>query len=257
MKNIIRATVMSACLAFGASQTSFAQDSQTASFTPAQVSQIQQIIHDYLVKDPQVLVEASQALQAQQEKKVEASAMTAITQNKTALFSDAQSPTIGSKDAPVTLVEFFDYQCGHCKEMTPVIEKLVSQDKNVRVIFKELPIFGKVSANAAKIALAANMQSPEKYYAFHDALLASQDQLTTETIMKIAAKVGLDTAKLKADMDSPAISKEIRDNFKLAQALKVMGTPTFVVSNAAHTKFAYIPGATSLTDLQSKIQSVQ
>lgn len=258
MKNIVRATIMSACLTFGINQISFAQDTQTAaSFTPAQVSQLHKIIRDYLVQNPQVLVEASQTLQAQQEKKIEASAMKAIVQNKTALFDDAQSPALGSKNAPATLVEFFDYQCGHCKEMTPIIEKLISQDKNLRVIFKELPIFGAVSANAAKIALAAAMQSPEKYYAFHDALLASQDQLTTNNVMKLAAKAGLDVAKLKTDMNSPVIAKEIRDNFKLAQSLKVMGTPTFVISNNAQTKFAYIPGATSLEDLQNKIKSVQ
>ena len=257
MKNIIRITVLSACLAFGMNQSIFAQESATAaSFSPTQVDQLHKIIHDYLVNNPQVLVEASQVLQQQQQKKMEASAMTAIAQNKTALFDDSVSPTLGNKGAPVTVVEFFDYQCGHCKEMAPIIEKLVSQDKNVYVIFKELPIFGADSANAAKAALAASMQ-PGKYYAFHNALLSSQQKLSNDNVMALAQKTGLNMDQLKKDMQSPAVEKEIRNNFQLAQALKVMGTPTFVISNKAHTKFGYIPGATSLDGLQKQIKSVQ
>ena len=140
--------------------------------------------------------------------------------------------------------------------MAPEVEKLISQDKNLRFIFKELPIFGGLSANAAKVALAANMQ-PGKYYAFHNALFTATSQLTEDNVMAIAKKSGLDMAKLKKDMDSPVVANELRANFQLAQALKVMGTPTFVISNKAETKFAYIPGATTLEDLQEKIKSVQ
>lgn len=257
MKKIIRTALFSACFAFGISQTSLATNTeQTTSFTPAQVNQLHKIIRDYLVANPQVLVEASQVLQEQQQKKMEEGAITAIGKNKAALFDDSQSPSIGSADAPATLVEFFDYQCGHCKEMASIVKKLASEDKNLYVIFKELPIFGAVSANAAKIALAASMQ-PGKYYAFHNLLLNSNQPLTNEQIMALAKKAGLNIEQLKKDMDSPAIAKEIRDNFKLAQALKVMGTPTFVISDKAHTKFAYIPGATSSEDLQKQIKSVQ
>ncbi|MCX7126078.1 MAG: DsbA family protein [Gammaproteobacteria bacterium] len=257
MKKIIQLSLLSLCVGFGLSNIAIAADTKApAQFTPAQVVQLHQVIHDYLVNDPQVLVEASQALQAQQEKKMEAGAMTAISANKSALFDDALSPTLGNKTAPATVVEFFDYQCGHCREMAPQIEKLISQDKNLHVVFKELPIFGGMSALAAKAALAANMQ-PGKYYAFHDALFASQGPLTEASIMAIAQTTGLNVVTLKKDMNSPEVSKEIRANFQLAQELKVMGTPTFVISNAAHTKFAYIPGATTLEDLQAKIKSVQ
>jgi len=230
---------------------------QPSSFTPSQVEQLHTIIKDYLVQNPQVLVEASQVLQAQQEKKMQTQAMSAIEQNKNALFNDAQSPSIGNKNASATLVEFFDYQCGHCREMAPQIEKLVSEDKNLHVVFKELPIFGGASEYAAKAALAAAMQSPEKYYKFHNALFSAKGPLTKETVLGLAKKSGLNVATLTKDMNSPEINKQIRDNFTLAQSLKIMGTPTFVIGNSAQTKFAYIPGATSLSSLQSQIKSVQ
>lgn len=228
---------------------------QPENFTPQQVTQIQKIIHDYLVTNPEVLVEASKTLQAQQEKQMQTAAMAAVAQNKQALFDDAQSPSIGNKEAPVTLVEFFDYQCGHCREMAPIIETLVNQDKNLRVIFKELPIFGGVSQYAAKAALAASMQ-PGKYYAFHNALFASTGALTKENVMKIAKQAGLNIALLNKDMNSPSIEKQLKDNFMLAQNLKIMGTPTFVIGNQAQTKFAYVPGAASMQELQTQMQSV-
>lgn len=254
MKKTIRTLLFSTCIAFGISQVSFAQTQ--SSFTSAQVNDLHTIIHDYIVQNPQVLVEASQVLQAQQQKKMEASAMTGIAANKAALFNDSQSPSVGSNSAPVTLVEFFDYQCGHCIEMAPIVEKLISTDKNLHVVFKEFPIFGGMSDYAAKVALAANMQPGNKYYAFHNLLLGANG-LTKEKIMALAQKAGLNMATLKTDMDSPAILAQLRSNYKTAQALKLMGTPAFVISNKAETKFAYIPGATSLADLQEKIASVQ
>lgn len=225
-------------------------------FTAAQVEQLHTIIHNYLVSNPTVLVEASNSLRAMQEKKMNAEAMKGIAENKAMLFDDTHSPTLGSKDAPVTLVEFFDYQCGHCREMAPQIEKLAAQDKNVYIIFKELPIFGGLSANAAKVALAANMQH-NKYYAFHNALLSATSQLTQDNVLAIAKKAGLNVKQLTKDMNSPVVENELRTNFQLAQSLKMIGTPTFVISNKAQTKFAYIPGATTLQVLETKIKSVQ
>lgn len=233
----------------------FAATEKTASFTPAQVTQIQDVIHDYLVKNPQVLVEASQALQAQQEKQMQASAMGAIAQNKSALFNDTQSPSVGNKDAAVTVVEFSDYQCGHCHEMSPIVDKVISQDKNVRFIFKELPIFGGMSQYAAKAALASEKQN--KYYAFHTSLFSVSGPLTKEKVMEAAKKAGLNIVELNKDMALPTIDAQIKSNFQLAQALKIMGTPTFVVSNKAQDKFRFIPGATSINDLQTQIKSVQ
>lgn len=240
-----------------ATETHHPAHHSAAAFTPEQIKHLDIIIHDYLVKNPHVLVEASRALQMQQEKKLRAEAQTGIIQNKTALFNNPNSPAIGNQAASVTLVEFFDYQCGHCRVVAPAIEKLISEDKNLQVIFKELPIFGGVSDYAAKAALAAAKQPGNKYYIFHTLLLTSSAPLTKESIMEIAKKAGLDITALNKDMDSPEIQQQLHDNMELAQALKIVGTPTFVITNNTHTKFAYIPGAASMEELKKEMQKVQ
>lgn len=256
LKIAIASTVLASTALFAASNTAVAKP-QAPGFSPAQVTDIQKIVHDYLIAHPKVLVEASQALQAQQQQKIESEAMSAIKQNKAAIFNDAQTPSIGAKNAPVTLVEFFDYQCGHCRAMQPTLEKLVKQDHSIRFVFKELPIFGGTSNYAAKAALAVAKIQPGKYYAFHNAMLTSTNGLNPKTIAAIAKKEGVNVAKMKQAMHSKSIEKQIKANFALAQLLKVMGTPTFVIGNKAETKFGYIPGATSQQDLQQQLDAVK
>jgi len=224
------------------------------SFNPQQVKDIQKIVHDYLVTNPNVLVEASQSLQKQAEEKQEQYAMQAIEKNKQQLFNDSTSPVAGNKNGDVTLVEFFDYQCGHCKAMNPIIQKIVKDNKNLRVVFKELPIFGESSQFAAKASLASAKQS--KYYKFHDALLNAENPLNKARILKVAKKVGLNIKELEKDMKSPAIAKQLREDFKLAQSLRLIGTPTFVIGNTSLTSFKFIPGATSQENLQNLITEV-
>ena len=224
------------------------------SFTPHQVSDIQKIVHDYLVNNPQVLVEVSQALQRQTEAQQQQYAQKAIKQNVKALFEDPASPVAGNPNGTVTLVEFFDYQCGHCKAMNEVIQDIVKKNENLRIVFKELPIFGSESQFAAKAALASVKQG--KYYAFHDALLSAENPLTQDKVFQVAKSVGLDTDQLQKDMNDPAIQQQLASNFKLAQALRLVGTPTFVIGNKASTKFQFIPGATTPENLQSMIDQV-
>lgn len=258
MRKIISATGLSLTLVFSSFALGVESQAthQAAAFTPEQITQLDKIIHDYIVKNPHVLVEATQTLRLQQEKKMQHEAMESIARNKMALFNNPSSPSIGSKDAPVTLVEFFDYQCGHCRVMAPAIEKIISEDKSIHMIFKELPIFGDISNYAAKAALASAKQPNNKYYAFHNMLLTSSAPLTKESVMDIAKKAGLNIPMLNKDIDSPDIQKQLHDNMELAQALKVMGTPTFVISNKTHTKFEYIPGAVSAEELKTQIKKV-
>lgn len=233
---------------------------ENQALSAGQVTQVKKVVHDYLVTNPQVLVEASMALQKQEVQKVEAKSQEAIVSNARQIFADAASPIAGNPQGDVTVVEFFDYQCPHCKDMRPVLEKLLATDKNVRVVFKELPIFGASSRDASAAALAAQKQGADKYLKLHEALLATDNPLNKDKIMKAAQSVGLDTTKLAKDMNSTEVKKQLDDNFKLAQALGLMGTPTFIISqwkvgaegNSAKNA-QFIPGIVTAEKLQQLV----
>jgi protein-disulfide isomerase len=223
-------------------------------FSAPQQQEIQKIVHDYLVKNPEVLIEASQALQAKEMAKAKSQAMQGISGNKEKLFSDATSPTAGNTNGNAIIVEFFDYQCTHCKEMQPVIEKILSSNNNVKFIFKEFPIFGENSNYAAQMALAAAKQN--KYIEFHNALMKSSGGLNKAKVQEIAKSVGLNIEQLTKDMQSPDVKKELEDNYALAKALNLAGTPSFVLSNKAKTEFDFIPGAAPADQFQQAVDNI-
>ncbi len=222
-----------------------------------QVKDIKNLIHNYLVAHPEVLVEASKALQQKQLAKEKKQAYDGITQNVNALFNNPENPVIGNPKAKIAIIEFFDYQCSHCKSMAIVVKKVLKNNPNVRLIAKELPIFGGASSYAAKAALAATKQGSQKYEKFHNALIASSGPLSQSKILKIAKQSGLNVTQLKQAMNDPDIAAQIKQNFKLAKQLNIMGTPAFVIGNPKKSAFKFVGGAVSQQVLQQKIDSVK
>lgn len=222
-----------------------------------QKKQVEQVVHDYLVQNPEVLVEVSQVLQQKQQKNMVDQATAAIGQNADKLFMGGTT-VAGNPNGSVTLVEFFDYQCGHCKEMKPVLEELLKSDKNLRVVYKEFPIFGKTSELASRAALAAAMQG--KYEVMHQALLKMDKRMDDAVVMEAAKTAGLNTTKLKKDMDSKEVTEILAANRMLAEKLHLMGTPAFIVASTPGGKFkagstpSFVPGAASLQSLQDMIK---
>ena len=246
--------LLGASLIFNIAVVNAAQDNQ---FNPKQKTAIQKIVHEYIVTNPEVLVEASRALQQKQQQNMVQNARQAIQANAKQLFNN-QSPVAGNKQGKVNLVEFFDYQCIHCKQMVGVIGGLIKTNSDLRVVYKEFPIFGPNSQYAAAAALAANKQG--KYHALHNALMAEKNKLNKDSVLRIAKKVGLDTEQLQKDMKDPAIKKELEANLDLAKKLGLGGTPAFVV--AANPlkdamKAFFVPGAASQAMLQGLIKQAQ
>lgn len=221
-----------------------------------QKKQFEQVVHDYLVKNPEVLVEASQVLQQKQQQAQQEQAKSAVGQNANELFVGNLS-VAGNPKGNVTLVEFFDYQCIHCKEMRGIVDNLLKSDKNLRVIFKEFPIFGKTSELASRAAMASAMQG--KYVEMHQALLKIDKHLDEALIMDAAKSVGVDVKKLKVDMNSKAITEALSANRKLAEKIHLMGTPAFIVAATPGGKFkagttpGFIPGAATEKAIQDLI----
>lgn len=222
-----------------------------AAFSAVQVQALEQHVHQYLVAHPEVIVEAFQVLKKREMDKQVAAAETAIKSNAKALLHRPSTPVVGNPQGDVTLVEFLDYQCPHCKTMQAVIEKLKQADSGVRVVVKELPIFGGHSRYAAKAALAAERQG--KFAEMHAALAQAKNPLTEHKILKLAKIVGLDVKQMKKAMQDKGLDDELKANFALAKALNIMGTPAFVVSNATGEQATFIPGATALSGLQKAV----
>lgn len=207
----------------------------SGAFTPAQRKEIESIIKDILVNNPEVLLEAQNALEAKMDK-IQADRMAvAIKENAGELYRPAGSPVVGNVQGDVPVIEFFDYNCGYCKKAFLDLAKLMDKDKKVRVILKELPILSKGSEEAARVALATKMQG--KYWEFHRAMLESQGQANEASALRIAEKLGLDMTRLKKDMASAEVKKEIDDTRQLASKMGIQGTPHFIVGDRI------IPGA--------------
>lgn len=222
-----------------------AAPSGSGSFSAAQRKEIEAIIKDYLIRNPDVLMEAQTAYEALQDKIAAEKMQVAIKSYAGELYRPANSPVVGNAKGDVPVIEFFDYNCGYCKKALPEVAQLVDKDKKVRVIMKEFPILAKGSEEASRVALAARMQG--KYWEFHRAMLENQGQANEASALRVAEKLGLDMAKLKKDMASPDVKKEIDETRQLASKMGIQGTPHFIVGDKI------IPGAPeNLLELMSK-----
>ena len=204
---------------------------EAAKFTPEQKQEIEQIIKSYLVANPEIFVEVQNALEAKLEKEQAEKLKVAIAENAREISRQPDASIGGNPDGDIAVVEFFDYNCGYCKRGLLDIVKLIESDPKVRVVFKELPILSKGSEEASRIALAARKQG--KYWELHRAMLSSKGQLNEASTLQIAEKLGLDVAKLKADMASPEVKAEIEKSEALAKKMGVNGTPHFLVGDRA------------------------
>lgn len=219
---------------------------QSASFDPAQTSEIEAIVRAYLLAHPEIIVEAVTLYEKAQEEQQLAMQQEQIVARRADLVDRATSPVVGNPDGDVTLVEFFDYQCPYCKRMVERMEELMAEDPDLRVVFKEFPILGPNSVIAAKAALAAREQG--LYEELHGEMMAHDGQLNEELIHQMAGRVGLDVERLIRDMESPQVLAEIAANLELAQAIGVRGTPAFVIGDQL------VPGAVGLEVLQDLIR---
>jgi len=214
-------------------------------FSDQQRGAIEQIVRDYLVSHPDVLVEAMSALREKQEAEQAKARQAALTTNRDQLLKDPATPVGGNAEGDVTLIEFFDYQCGYCKAVFQDLQKLLKDDPKLRFVYKELPILSPASRLAAQAALASQAQG--KYVAFHNALMSHRGQLSEEVIFRLAGSAGLDLERLRQDMADPRIERQLNANQELAEALEIRGTPGFVLGSQV------IPGVLDLGALKKMI----
>lgn len=201
--------------------------------------EVEQIVREYLMREPEVIYEAIQEFQRRQEEEEQVRQQEMLVSQADEIFDDPRDPVI-NPEGDVVLVEFFDYRCGYCRTMTDGVEQLLLDDTELKMVFKEYPILGEESLRAAQAALAAGMQGG--YEAMHFALMKARD-MTMDGILTLAQEQGLDPERLAQDMSSEEVASHIDDNIRLARSIGINGTPGFVFQDQL------IPGAVPVEQL--------
>lgn len=189
-------------------------------------SDVEVIIKEYLMENPEVLIDSLESYRDKQEQQQARSAAENIKKHE-AYLTRAEAPSIGNPEADVTVIEFFDYNCGYCRRAVPDIQKMLKEDKNVRFVFKEMPILSQTSHEIAKWSLAAHEQG--KYFEYHAALMSKRGANNAENFKKIAKGLGLDPDQLEKDAKSEKVAKDLEKSIQIAREIGVRGTPAFII----------------------------
>ncbi len=212
-----------------------------AGFDEAETRAIEEIVKQYLLDHPEVLLQSLRSLEERERLAQIEAQRAAVLANADSLKRDPGSPVVGNPEGNVTVVEFFDYRCPYCKRVTADLMDTVEKDGSIRLVFKEFPILGPESVVASRAALAAGLQ--DRYRDFHIALMTMPGDLTEDRILSMAERMGLDVARLQADMQSEAVEEQLRANHGLARQLQINGTPAFVIGDEV------VPGALTMPQL--------
>src|SRR5664279_1262856 len=219
------------------------------SFSDTQRVDIEAIVKNYLISHPEVLEEAMAELGKRQAAAETEKHEASIAKNGETIFNSPRGVTLGNKDGDVTFVEFFDYNCGYCKRAMADMLDLLKTDPKLKVVLKEFPVLGEGSVEAAKVAVAVRMQDPggKKYLDFHQKLLGGRGPADKARAIAAAKDAGLDTVRIEKDLASPEVRATIEENFKLAEAMGMNGTPSYVIGKQV------VIGAVGLDGLKEKI----
>lgn len=234
------------CAALATSLSFGAHAADAPPISDAQRAGIEGVVHDYLLKHPEIIIQAVEAYQTNIQADKEKAAKEALAKRAPDLLHDPATQVMGNLTSDCTVVEFFDNQCPYCQANEPEIQKLLKDDPRVKLILKEFPILGPISLVASKAALASVKQG--KYPQFHDALLAHKGHYDKASLVdEIAKSVGLDLDKLHKDMEAPEVQAQIDKNLELGRALDINGTPGFVIGDQI------IGGASTVDELKKYI----
>jgi protein-disulfide isomerase len=241
MKNL---TKVFAVVALAAGAAFFAA-SYPSTATDITDEEFGQKVRQYLLANPEVIMESVRALEVRETAKREAAAVGQLVSARQELHDDGISFIKGNINGDVTVVEFFDYRCSYCKRVVPDVERLVQKNKDVRLVLKEFPVLGPDSMFAARAAIASDNQGA--YSAFHDAMMLNRGPLPNTKVLSLAKSLGMDVERLKRDMKDPKVEKSIQANLALARSLGITGTPSFIIGDAI------IPGAVPYDQLNGAV----
>jgi protein-disulfide isomerase len=241
--------IAAACAAF--LTTAAPQIARADEFSTSQRGEIERIVREYLIAHPEVIQEAMGELEKRQNAAETAKHKAAIKQYSQSLFTSPRQVVLGNPDGNVTFVEFFDYNCGYCKRAMDDMLTLMKDDPKLKVVLKEFPVLGPGSVEAAQVAVAVRMQDKtgKKYLEFHQKLLGGRGQADKARALVVAKDIGLDMGRLDKDLASPEVKATLQESFKLAEALGLNGTPSYVIGEDV------VVGAVGLDALKEKVNT--
>ncbi len=208
--------------------------------TPAEREAFRAEIRNYLLENPEVIMEAVDVLEQRQAAAQAQGDSDLVRANAEDIFNDGHSWVGGNPDGDITLVEFMDYRCGFCRRAFAEVESLLESDGNIRFIVKEFPILGEESMLAARFAISTQqVHGPEAYKAVHDTLMAFSGSITEDSLSRVAEGLDLDPDPILVGMDSAEVNAIISENHQLARRLSISGTPSFVMAN--HMLRGFLP----------------
>ncbi len=231
-----------------------ATSARAQSFNPDQRGEIERIIKEYLLGHPELLQEVMTELEKRQAVAEAEKHRDAVKEHSAAIFTSQRQVTLGNPQGDVTVVEFFDYNCGYCKRAMADMLDLMKNDGKLKFVLKEFPVLGEGSVQAAQVAAAVRMQDKsggKKYLDFHQKLLGGRGQADKTRALAAAKEAGFDVARIEKDMAGEEVKAQLEESFKLAEALGLNGTPSYVVGNDV------VVGAVGLNTLKEKVNSAR
>jgi protein-disulfide isomerase len=243
VKTLLSATLLSAV---ALSTTTVAANA----FDDAQKKEIGEIVKDYLVEHPEVMLEVQQALQKKQEDARLAQARSAVSENHDAIFKADDDFVMGNPNGKISVVEFYDYNCGYCKRAIGDMDAVIKANPEVRFVLKDFPILGPDSLAAHKVADAFHKIAPEKYGKFHRELLGGQAHANEARALEVAESLGVDEKTIRDEMARNTDDKGVQQAYKLASQLGISGTPSYILGDEA------IYGAVGADTINEKVANV-
>ncbi len=231
--------------------SALALPARAGEFTAPQKSEIESIVHSYQLEHPEVLRDVAAELEKKQQQEDNDLHREAIEKNKDALFFSPFNAVVGDAKGKVTLVEFFDYNCGYCKRALGDINNLLKAEPDLRVVLTDFPVLGQDSVDAAQVASAVRKQiSGAKFFEYHQKLLTSHGHVGKDQALAVARDMGLDMARIQKDMTGAFVHDGLAENLKVGDALGLSGTPSYVIGGEA------IVGAVGYDELKARIDSM-
>jgi protein-disulfide isomerase len=222
-----------------------------AALDDQQKKEMGEFIREYLIANPEVMIEVQNALEAKQQAQRTDQSSKAVAAYNKEIFSSPTDVVLGNPKGDVTIVEFFDYNCGYCKRAMSDMDDILAKDKNIRFVLKEFPILGPDSLAAHKVANAVRLLAPEKYAQFHRTLLGAEEHASGETAIAVATELGLSDAQIRKSIEDQPNDDIVRQAYQLANAIGITGTPTYVVGDEA------VFGAVGMDEIKQKVDNVR